>query len=512
MTKFNQTTKRVDRVKNHEGGEAYTLPTKLELYSAVVTTLIAPKFYESETDVLKRIKDLVAKVAKTDPEFVAKLAVYARESMYLRTVPVVLAVELAKAHSGTPLVSKTLERVVRRPDEITETLAYYTTTNGRKGDKKLGKLSNQIRKGLGVSFNKFDEYQFAKYNRSAAISLKDALFLTHPVAKDAKQQAVFDKIVSGTLETPKTWETELSAAGKSDDKESSKKEAWEDMIMSQKMGYMATLRNLRNILQADVSEEAITKVADYLGNEKAVLSSKQFPFRFYSAARELQSVASPYTGRILAALEDAMRISASNIAGFDRNDTVAIATDVSGSMSSQLSEKSKMRLVDVGLVLSSMLTNATNKTYNMLFGSTLGYGNVTKGSVLTGVDQLERAARGLGHSTNGYLVAQELLTKKMNVDKLVIFTDMQLYENSGYGYWGSPRAASIRELWGKYKKEVNPNAELFIFDLAGYGTTPVSVKDGSTYLISGWSDRVFDILEATKYGSTAVKEIEQIKL
>jgi len=93
---------------------------------------------------------------------VAQLAVYAREQMHLRTVPLVLAVELAKLHNGDNLVSWLVARVVQRADEITELLAYYQLANERKGTKKLGLLSKQMQKGLALAFNRFDEYQFAK--------------------------------------------------------------------------------------------------------------------------------------------------------------------------------------------------------------------------------------------------------------------------------------------------------------------------------------------------------------
>ena len=79
--------------------------------------------------------------------------------------------------------------------------------------KKLNKLSKQIQYGLEEAFNRFDEYQFAKYNRATEVKLRDALFLVHPKAKDEEQQQLFDKIVNGSLETPYTWETELSALG-----------------------------------------------------------------------------------------------------------------------------------------------------------------------------------------------------------------------------------------------------------------------------------------------------------
>ena len=54
----------------------------------------------------------------------AKLAIYTREKMYLRSIPIVLVAELAKIHSGDSLIKNTVARVVKRADEITELLAY----------------------------------------------------------------------------------------------------------------------------------------------------------------------------------------------------------------------------------------------------------------------------------------------------------------------------------------------------------------------------------------------------
>lgn len=111
-------------------------------------------------------------------------------------------------------MSRLIGRVIQRADEITEMLAFYAQANERDGAKQLNRLSKQVQKGIVMAFNKFDAFQFAKYDRDgAAVKLRDALFLTHPVAKDAAQQAIFNQIATGTLETPYTWETELSALG-----------------------------------------------------------------------------------------------------------------------------------------------------------------------------------------------------------------------------------------------------------------------------------------------------------
>ena len=253
--KFNFKTKRQRVTKNHEGEVAYKMSPEQELYSAVVTTGLSASAYESGD---KRLKRIIKLIGKCNPEFVARLAIYARNTMYLRSIPLVLAVELAKKNSGNSLVSNTVNGVVKRADEIIELLAYYQYSNQRTGTKKLNRLSKQIQKGLIRSFNNFDEYQFAKYNRATSVKLKDALFLVHPKAKDDAQQEIFNKIASDSLNTPYTWETELSKIGQADYSSSYAKSLairrkWEELIASKRMGYMAIMRNLRNILEANVS-------------------------------------------------------------------------------------------------------------------------------------------------------------------------------------------------------------------------------------------------------------------
>ena len=128
---------------NYEGAKAYTMTPAEELYSAVVTTGLSNKTYEKGNDRLARIQSLIQ---KNEPDFVAKLAVYARKEMYLRSIPLVLTTELAKQTSGTDLVSKTVDGVIQRADEITELLAYYQLANERKDVKKLNRLSSKSKK------------------------------------------------------------------------------------------------------------------------------------------------------------------------------------------------------------------------------------------------------------------------------------------------------------------------------------------------------------------------------
>jgi 60 kDa SS-A/Ro ribonucleoprotein len=505
--KFNFFKRSAKGMQNYEGAKAYKLTPEVELYSAVVASSLSDTFYEKADQRLARIQELIA---NNRPEFVAQLAVYARKQMHLRSVPMVLAVELAKHHRGDNLVSKTVNGVVRRADEITELLAYYQLANARTGNKKLNKISKQIQKGLAVSFNGFDEYQFAKYNRNTDVKLRDALFLVHPKAKDEAQQLLFNKIAKDELAVPYTWEVELSRIGQEkfdtqEDRLNAFKAKWEELIDSNRLGYMALLRNLRNIIDYKVSASHMEKVCMMLSNPKAVSESKQLPFRFLAAYRELKQVDSIYSTMVLDALERAVTISANNITGFDVNTKVVIACDVSASMQKSVSLKSKIHLYDIGLMLAMLLQSRCKAVMSGMFGDTWKVMRMPSRNILANVDEFYKREGEVGYSTNGYKVIEDLRRRRQVVDKVMMFTDCQMW-NSNHLTNGN-----IQDSWKAYKK-MAPEAKLYMFDLAGYGNTPLSIQRDDVFLIAGWSDKVFDVLQALENSSSAVDVIRKTEL
>lgn len=503
---FNFIKKQKPTIVNHENALAFPMTPECELYTAVVTTSLSTSFYEKDAERLERIKNLIQ---KCNPLFVAKLAIYARSEMYMRSVPLVLIVELAKIYSGDSLISKMIVQVIQRADEITELLAYYQMANKREDVKKLNRLSKQVQKGLALSFNKFDEYQFAKYNRDAAVTLKDALFLVHPKAKDEAQQALFNKIATSTLQTPYTWETELSQLGQIKFKTEAEKkiaftQKWEELIESNKMGYMALMRNLRNIMEANVSGFHIEKVCNYLSNENAVRNSKQLPFRYLAAYRELKDLNSNYTSIVLDALETAVAISAANIKGFDINTSVVIACDVSGSMQKSISPRSKIMLYDIGLMLGMLMQSRCKNVISGMFGDKWKIINMPKRSILSNVNEYYKREGEVGYSTNGYLVLKDLINRRKVVDKVMLFTDAQMWDSTNSNH-------TFAKSWNQYK-QMAPNAKLYLFDLAGYGKQPIDIQQNDVYLIAGWSDKVFDVLHALEDKSNALNYINRIEL
>ena len=532
MTRFNQPSVNQRKTKNEEGGLAFTMTPELDLYSQVCTASLQPKFYSPDTD--QQIKRLRETIAKVDPELVCKLAVYAREKMYLRSIPLVLMVELLKNFNDgkqkgkrdPKTLKKSTTRVIQRADEITEILAYFIKANERSDIKKLGKIPNAFKKAVGDSFHKFDEYQLAKYNKDGAVKLRDALFLTHPKPTSDLQKDLFKKLVDDTLAEPYTWEVEFSKLGQQtfsseDEKYKAFSDKWKELVESNKLGYMALMRNLRNILKYGASRDLVKAVCDKLSDPKEVQKSKQLPFRYWSAFRSLGN--EPRNGRrfysvdkevdldpfavkqINNALEKAIKISVENLNGFDENTRVLIASDVSGSMQTAISEKSQVQYYDIGLLLGQLLQTRCKNVITGFFGDDWKVTNFSSGDVLNNTLELYRREGEVGYSTNGYKVLKWLNSTGTEVDKVMIFTDCQLWDSDD----GSE---SIHAEWQKYRRKF-PNTKLYLFDLAGQGTSPLDVvAEKNVYLVSGWSEKVFEVMEAIENGGDAIDFINNIKI
>jgi 60 kDa SS-A/Ro ribonucleoprotein len=99
-----------------------------------------------------------------------------------------------------------------------------------------------------------------------------------------------------------------------------------------------------------------------------------------------------------------------------------------------------------------------------------------------------------------------LLQRRAKVDKVMLFTDCQLYNTS------ATTGNHMHALWLRYKAEVAPNAKLYLFDLKGYGQAPLQILRNDVYLVAGWSDKVFEVLAAIENGGSALDAINNIEL
>ena len=496
MSKFNQPTQMVNTIerpltRNHEGALAFQLKGRELLLSEVLTS-----FFESEAGFYKKkssdIQRTIREVLAIDPKFVAKLAIYARKEFHLRSIAHVLVAELAYAVKGEVYVKNAVARVCERPDDMKEILAYYLTIFGKP-------IPNSLKKGLAVAMLSFDGYQLAKYNQSGQVSLKDILKLTHPSANSSEQSEVFNKILAGTLETAKTWQNTVNQEGNNS-------ETWETLINEGKIGYMALMRNLRNILNANVSSDTLQKVCDQLVNEQAVLRSKQLPFRFYTAHRELSKERFA-NKRVLNALESAMGSSMKNMKSMSGKTLIAL--DTSGSMTqNRISEKSTVTCAEIGSVLGAMADSIFDEAMVVSFDNNLRTLKFNPNqSILANAASVPMT----GGGTDIGLPIRYLLDNKIKVDRILYLSDNETQYWSQGSRYSFDRTVTCQALLEQYRREVNPQVWVHCVDLCGYGT--VQMSDRKVNLLAGWSEKLFDVLRLREeMGSTLLREIEKIQL
>jgi hypothetical protein len=395
MAKFNKTSPQAPtKTVNLAGGEAYRESAKLELVSLILTSTLQDKCYESASEQQKRLVKIISELP--DKKFAAKAAVYARNVFGMRSITHVAAGEVAKHVKGQVWTKKFFKDIVRRPDDMLEILGYYTSTYGWKG------VPNSMKKGFAQALSGMNEYQLAKYKGGTKeIKMVDLVNLVHPKATDA-----LTKLMKGELAPAETWETQLSEAGKTDDVENAKKEVWIKLLTEKKLGYLALIRNLRNIIKQ--APEAIPLAVAALKNEEAIKKSLVFPFQIEKAFEEIKN-GEHKDRKILEALDEAVDISLSNCPTFDGKTLVVV--DSSGSMKGQP--------ITLASIFASVLYKKNDADF-MIFSDSATYLTLNgRNSVLSIRDEIKSKLKSGG--TNFHAIFQKA---NKAYDRIFILSDM----------------------------------------------------------------------------------------
>lgn len=471
MAKFNQAN--TIKTTNKSGHAAYSMTAKSKLITQVLTSFFnESKFYGDNSG---DMQEIIKQVIKQDADFVSKLAVFARREFNMRSVAHVLTAYLAHEPNGKPYVRKTVKGVSLRGDDVTEIMSFYLTTFGKP-------IPNALKKGIADVLTGFDEYTLAKYKgEGKAVKTRDLLCLCRPTPKTAEQSDLWKRCLENRLETPLTWETELSANGNN-------RETWEKLIDSGKVGYMALLRNLANIIKANPKN--IDKVYDTIQNPDAVRKSKQLPFRYLSAYRTIQPIAG---SKALDVLENAVDVAVDNLPKI--SGTTAIAVDVSGSMTDGISAKSDIRCCDIALMLAFIANRICDNAYLYAFDTDLYTMTLPK---RTGVIQAVINEKVYGGGTNMSLPFQYLIRENIKVDRLIILSDNMC--NCGITYYNHK---TVNSLATEYRKQTGNDIWVHAVDLQGYGTQ--QFHGAKTNIIAGWSEKVFDFIRLAEQGEGSLE-------
>lgn len=467
---------------NLAGGKAFEFKNDADkLVASVSAYLFGEKLnYENPNETITRIFKDCEGVAKTEPEFILKLAAYVRNELNLRTVSVALLAKAANIPVCKKYVRKYAPLIIKRADEINEVIAAYTSLFPGKSVVKEGrsrhinkKFPNSLKKAIKDAFVRFNEFQIAKYNRAgAAVKFKDAIMLSHA----SKPSDLIKKILDGKLATPETWETEISGKG-------STKENWLNILP--KMGHMAALRNINNFLKNGIGP---SHFLEKISGKDQVLKGKQLPFRYYSAYKNVHEGTTAQVAKVREALSKALQHSIANLPQL--NGKTCICIDTSGSMTSSISEKSNMQLVEIAALMGSITNEMSKDNIVYCFDDKLYKKKLNKDTVLENTEYLMKRAYGGG--TDAHLCIEELHNKNIDVNRVIMFTDMQIY---GENEW----AGNLSSSWKEYVK-THPNAKLYVVNLCSYGSdSPVEI-DGknNAMVITGWSEQILKFISNTE--------------
>lgn len=372
------------------------------------------QFYLDGKSHAELVRELVAKVA---PAKVELLAQEARTKFKLRHVPLLLARELAR-HGK--LQASALTSVIQRPDEMSEFLSIYWQ------DGKTA-VSNQVKKGLAACFNKFNEYQLAKWNKnSAAIKLRDVMFLSHPKPQTAEQAELFKRVASDTLTTPDTWETQLSAGA-------DKCETFTRLMTEKKLGALAFLRNLRNMRDSGVNTDLIRSYA------RSVDVSKVLPFRYVAAARIVPEFEDMLESMMFRSLETHDKIPGKTV----------LVIDVSGSMfGSPISSKSDLDRFDAAAALAMLCREVCEEVEIYSFSN-----NAVRVAPRRGFALREAISNSQHHGGTQLGNAMRTINANGSYDRCIVFTDEQSYDRPD-----APRGKGYVVNVASYENGVNHNA------------------------------------------------------
>lgn len=482
MSKFNTTLqKETTRTVNLAGGESYSQSDELALVSLLLTSFVNDQFYRGTQTTLDELRKLSYKVK--DKEFIAKAAIYARDKFGMRSITHALAGELTSDISGMEWAKNFYDKVVVRVDDMTEILSYYITY---KTNKDNPKFPNSLKKGFAKAFDKFDNYQLGKYKgENKEVKLIDVVNIVHPVPTE-KNKSALGLLVKGELKNTDTWESKLSRAGQVAESEEDliklKSDAWLELILTNKIGYFALLKNLRNIIQQ--APDAISSACDLLTNERMIKSSRVLPFRFATAYEEVTKLGSSKEVRdVLIAINKALDISVSNVPKFEDS---LFVVDVSGSMSGKPSE--------IASLFAAVFAKSNNCDV-MTFSTDAKYVSYNP---LDSVITIRDSFRFAGGGTNFKSI---FIRANKAYKNIFIISDMQS--------WVGFNSPSFE--FNQYKIKFGINPYVFSWDIAGLGS--LQFPEQNVFTLAGFSDKVFDIITLLKSDKNAlVNEIKSISL
>jgi hypothetical protein len=389
---------------------------------------------------------------------------------------------------------------------MTEIVALWDSRHpGKSGLASM--LPNALRRALKdvLESNRFDEYQFRKYqNTNAKVKMKDVVKLARPNPKKREDETLFSRIIKDELGAIETIQTMLSSGKNA-------AETTAHLMSENKLGVMAALKNIRNALESGMTDEQLAEWCALVSDKQKLTKAHVLPFRVYDAWEAVKGLPIDRfrLNTVRDALDKGLSCAAYNFEFIAPGERIALILDTSSSMNQgQIGSR-------------SVFTVAKIMCASLLSG--LPAGNVALYTFDTNCEDRTDAVRSMGplalieqlNAPGGGTYVQKpfelLIHTKTAVDKIIIFTDMQLYDSNT---WSGLSRAQLQTYFDAYRSAVGkPDAKLIFWNLQSYsGGTPMRMTGNVTELV-GYSDQMLPLIPKLWQDPDALlKEIEAVEL
>lgn len=486
MAGFNKVKVRGPQAVSYEGGSVYEKSPIDEWMNMLFSSFMEKGFYESAKTQQDRFIELTDKIADAyGYEFVAKAAVFARNELGMRSISQLTAAWLnAKSFKHKRDFYRAF---MHRPDDVAEIFAAI--------DYLKGKRSHALVRGACDYIKGLNENTLAKYKlNSRDYNMFDLISITHAHSKAIAQ------LEAGTLAPADTWEVKVSGAADKDERN----QEWKRLVEERKLGYMALIRNLNNILAIpNIDNQWIKDIlVPQITNESNIHRSLMFPYRFYTAYRNLD-IHNPY---VVEALGEAFAIAAVHNAP-QLEGSSAIILDVSGSMDDHISANSNITIKQVGACFAIALWLANPACPVIKFGN--------HARLMTNLSLIENpfilidrlcANDNCGYGTE-IVPAFRLLDQEVRRDtykRIFIISDMQVMDDSPYQYYWRNYGSVVKNYHSYFGM-----MPCYSFDLGNYHTQILSSQDHIRYVTS-LNDQVFKFIGLLESGVNLVDYINRV--
>lgn len=542
MSLFSSKSARLPRANavNEAGGRAYTLEPKQALAQVAATGTFGDAYYSTAGTQLGEVLKLIDTI--DDDQYLAKLAVYARQKAAMKDMPAALLVALSVRN--TELMHRVFDRVVDN-GRVLRT-AFQMIRSGqfknRAGIARTG-LSSSVQRAFQRWLNEASVAKLLSASIGNDPGLRDILRMARPTPKDDERRALFGWLTDKAIEkwTPAgeanlPAEVQALAAYRAATDEATQLLVMGELAgvrwdlladaangpsvwaaIARKMGPQALRMNLNTLLRHDVfaTTDMVNYVADRIADAAEVARSRQFPYQYFAAYVNTDD---QVPAKIKAALHKAAEIACGNVP--ELPGSVVIGLDTSGSMGCAVTGNrgrgatSKMRCVDVAALFAAAILRRNPDSVVIPFDTQAYDVRVDPSDSILSI--AERLSKYGGGGTNCALPleAANVRYRDRKFAGVVLVSDNESWVGTGrHGSTGVMTAwetfvAHQRKLAGR---EAAP--KLVCIDIQPYQTVQ-AVERKDILNIGGFSDAVFNVVSNYFIDDNArfVREVEAVEL